>query len=85
MFWPLIQISPICPSGNSDGRLGIDDDGPFGDTDLARRSLGDGLRRIVGHLDEAVPVFSSSRSTEMIFGGSLAGVVDTNSVASARP
>ena len=29
--------------------------------------------------------FSSSRSTEMIFGGSLAGVVDTNSVASARP
>ena len=84
MFWPLIQISPIWPSGSSDAGLGVDDGGPLGDADLAGRRLRDRVRRIGGHLDEAVLVELIPVDV-MIFGGSSIGVVDTNSVASARP
>ena len=38
------------------GRVGIDDDRPFVDTDLAGRNLRDGVRRVGGHLDEPLVV-----------------------------
>ncbi|CKP93671.1 Uncharacterised protein [Mycobacterium tuberculosis] len=38
------------------GRVGVDDDRPFADPDLARRDLGDGVGCIGGHLNEPLVV-----------------------------
>jgi len=71
----LIHDIADCPSGSSEGRIGIDDGGTLGMPTLPA----DAWRRPsanVRHLDEPVGVQFVPGPPEMIFGGSLAGVVE---------
>ena len=84
MFWPLIQISPICPSGSSVADSASTMIAHSATPTLPARACATAFGESAG-TSTNVPVFNSSRSTLTIFGGSPIGVVDTNSVASARP
>ncbi len=85
MFWPLIQISPICPSGSSVAVSVSTMTAHSCDADLARGGLRDRLGESSG-TSTNVPVFSCvAIDRDDLRARSADGVVDTNSVASARP
>jgi hypothetical protein len=84
MFWPLIQISPIWPSGSSVAvslsTMTAHSATPILPADACATAFSES-----GGTSTNRWLFSSLRSTVMIFGDSLTGVVETNSVASASP
>ena len=84
MFWPLIQISPICPSGSSVAVSASTITAHSATPTLPAPACATALGESAG-TSTKVPVFSASRSTETILGWSPIGVVETNRVASARP
>ncbi len=84
MFWPLIQISPIWPSGSSVAvslsTITAHSATPTLPAEACATAFGESSGTTMKR-----PALSSSRSTERILGSSAEGVVDTNRVASARP
>ena len=84
MLLPLIQISPIWPSGNSLAVSGSTIAAHSPTPTLPAPAWATALGESSG-TGTNCPALSWSRSTEMIVGSSDDGVVDTNSVASASP